>query len=119
MKNGHGELLRVGHHPVTPVLSVVHLAGELDLAGVGLAGLVLAEARSSGAPVVAIDLRELEFVDSSGIQLLLDASRWAEAEGRRLVLVSNGGPVPRVLRLVGIEERFELVADLAEVAAQS
>src|ERR1019366_1707721 len=54
----------------------VAVAGELDMATVPELDLTLRHAQAD-ARVVALDLRELEFIDSSGVHLLLAAGRRA------------------------------------------
>ena len=50
---------------------VIRLSGELDLAAFDEVDEVLLVAQSDGNRTVRIDLRGLEFIDSSGIRLLL------------------------------------------------
>jgi len=56
-----------------------------------------------------IDLRGLDFLDSTGLARLLAANRRARRGGWRLVLVRGRAPVQRVLALSGLRERFEIV----------
>src|SRR5437773_2565005 len=64
----------------------VALSGELDLATVDELRGRLAAVEGDGAPTVVLDLRELDFLDSTGIGELLAAQRRLRAAGRRLVL---------------------------------
>lgn len=95
-------LLKVHRHPEGQRLRIV-FAGELDLANIKTAEIALREAIVSGLDVV-VDLRQLEFLDSSGIALLLEAIR---NPGSRLsFLPSERLEVRRVLRITGIDQKM-------------
>jgi anti-anti-sigma factor len=77
----------------------VHVAGELDIATAPLLELALRESLLQGRPVV-LDLRELSFMDSSGVHVIVNASNRARHAGRRLVLVRGPPNVHRALTLM-------------------
>ena len=83
----------------------VHVAGELDIATVPRLEQVL---RASHARLVVVDLRELDFMDCSGVRTLLDASVSARREGRRLVLVRGIPHVDRLFVLTGTTDEIEI-----------
>ena len=75
------------------------MEGALDLA---TRQRFLAEVEASlDADVLEIDLRGLEYVDSTGLSAIIEANRRSEAEiGRRArVLIAEEGPVRRMLEL--------------------
>src|ERR1700731_2085188 len=76
----------------------IQAAGKLDLAASLELRRTLREARAS-ARLVVLDLRELTAIDSSGVEVILDAPRRARQAGRRLMLVRGPLPVDRVLTL--------------------
>ena len=55
----------------------------------------------SQARLVVLDMRELEFMDSSGVHAIVNASARARQLGRRLVLLRGPPGVDRVFRLTG------------------
>ena len=67
--------------------ALVHAAGELDVATAKYLAKVLDEAHAEARTVV-LDVRDLSFMDSSGVHLIVDASARARHGGRRLVLVA-------------------------------
>jgi anti-anti-sigma factor len=69
-----------------PDVAWVHAAGELDIATVPqlVQMLLVSQLR---ARVVVLDLRELEFVDTSGVHAIMNASIRARRLGGRLVLL--------------------------------
>jgi anti-anti-sigma factor len=88
---------------------VVHLHGELDMANA--ADLVELLGRAGGTPPlpVVVDLSELAFVDSSGLNALVTASRSVEEAGGSIVFAQPSAHVSRLLEIVGLPEtvRFD------------
>jgi anti-anti-sigma factor len=76
----------------------------------------LRDARAD-AWLVVLDLRELEFIDSSGVQLLLSADRRACEAGGRLLVVRGAAQIDRLLALLDIDRQLELVDQPPALAA--
>jgi anti-anti-sigma factor len=97
-------------------VAVIAAAGELDLSG---ADLLQAELdRLAAEPdlgTVVLDLRGLEFMDSSGLRLVVLADMRARETGRRFVLVRGPETVHRVFEITRMSERLDFVADPEEV----
>jgi anti-sigma B factor antagonist len=89
---------------------VVRLAGELDLEVAGGVAAAVEELLDDGCPHVVVDLRELSFVDSSGIHMLVAASRSAERRHRAVSLIPGPQHVQRVLELTATDSLFSFVA---------
>lgn len=68
----------------------IALAGELDAATVPVLDERLAAFEGDGVSAIMLDLRELTFIDSSGLLAFLEARTRARANGHRLVLVAAG-----------------------------
>jgi anti-anti-sigma factor len=83
------------------------LAGELDLATVPVLEQAI-PALGSGDALV-IDLRELEFIDSSGVHVLMRLDDAARRDGWTLTLVRGGRDVQRVLDLCHVGDRIQIV----------
>jgi stage II sporulation protein AA (anti-sigma F factor antagonist) len=62
---------------------------------------------SHGAPLV-VDLSLVTFLDSSGIQALVEVDREAARRGGRLVLSGADGVVRRCLEVTGVYERLAI-----------
>jgi RND superfamily putative drug exporter len=89
----------------------IDVAGELDLATVHQLDGALAEVRAADAHTVVLDLRDLEFMDSTGIGALLRAQKQLRAEGRHLVLVkSSNTPIAQILAVTGADSEIEVVS---------
>lgn len=67
-----------------------------------------AEARvHQGRPPVVVDVKAVGFIDSSGLRVLLAASRRNDGAGRRVVLRSPGTVVRRLLDITGTAVMFD------------
>jgi anti-sigma B factor antagonist len=89
--------------------AVVTVSGELDLASSPALEEELDRVVSSQTPLVVIDLRALEFMDSTGLSVLIRAHQRAEERGLRFGLVRGSQQVQRLLSLTGVAERLTLV----------
>jgi anti-sigma B factor antagonist len=87
---------------------VISLCGELDLANAGTAETVLQDSLAEDTSRVVIDMRELEFIDSTGIALLVAALSNNDSEVRIRFIPSTAAAVTRVLELTGLSERLPL-----------
>jgi anti-sigma B factor antagonist len=96
-------VLTVSTVPTAAGCSVV-LKGELDLAN---AETVAEEVRTALAEQgsVVVDLSALEFIDSTGIALLITVLRSEDGEKLRFV-PSRSPAVRRVLRVTGVSEQL-------------
>lgn len=88
----------------------IFLRGELDLANAGTAEAELETALANGNPVV-VDMRRLEFIDSTGIALLVRAIQSDGGASRLSFVPSEFDAVNKVLALTGVDERMALVED--------
>ena len=97
---------------------VLALRGDLDLQHLYSFEAELRNVEATPTRCIVLDLRQLDFVDSSGIRQLLAARRRAGRARRRLLLVRGGPPIQRVMALAGLEDVFETVSDVpAELRA--
>lgn len=87
---------------------VIAFAGELDLANAATAESALEGSLADTTTPVVVDMRELEFIDSTGIALLVSALGRNEGEARISFIPSDSPAVTRVLELTGLAERLPL-----------
>ena len=88
---------------------VVTLSGELDAATARDVRESLTELIATApGTVVVLDLHELEFIDSTGLGLLVGAQKQARDVGRDLVLGSPRRPVYRALEVAGLVDLFDI-----------
>src|SRR3954447_12656689 len=87
----------------------LRLRGDLDLYRAPAFDDALVEVEGEKWPTLVLDLRELEFVDSMALRLIMRTQARAQQDGRRLVIVRGPEFLDRVLKLSGLEEHLEIV----------
>jgi anti-anti-sigma factor len=92
---------------------LVELTGELDSSSSELLSAALARLTGGGRRAV-VDLTGLDFVDSSGVKMLIAAARAVEDEGGGFVLAGPTGSVRRVFEILHLDQVVPIVADRAE-----
>jgi anti-anti-sigma factor len=92
--------------------STVALRGELDLSGVDRARQAIEEAEAGEASLLVLDLSELDFIDSTGLEVMLRAARRAQDDGRRLVVQRPSRYVRRLLEMTAIDQSLDIVEDV-------
>jgi anti-anti-sigma factor len=89
--------------------AVVAVSGELDLASGPELEAQLDQLTGPGVQLVVIDLRALDFMDSTGLSILVRAHQRLAGEGCEMGLVKGSQQVQRLLDLTGVAERLRLV----------
>lgn len=95
--------------------AIVVVRGELDLASSPQLEQELERVWGSGSDQLVIDLRELEFMDSTGLSIIVSAHQRLSEAGRKLSVVRGPAQVQRLLDLTGVSERLRLVDSPDEV----
>jgi len=90
-------------YPDRTVVRVVP-CGELDVASRDVLAAQLDELWDSGWTDVVVDLRELTFMDSSGVHLLLRHRRRASETGAGFAIIDGPPCVARTLQLCGAHD---------------
>lgn len=88
--------------------SVISVSGELDLASSPTLDAELERIATSDASRVVVDLAELEFMDSTGLSVLVRAHQRSAQRGQRFGLINGSQQVQRLLSLTGVAERLVL-----------
>jgi stage II sporulation protein AA (anti-sigma F factor antagonist) len=97
--------------------TVIVLSGELDLASSPALEEELARVFESDSRRVMIDLRALEFMDSTGLSLIVRAHQDASQAERELYLVKGPPQVQRLLTLTGVADRVSVIDTPEDVLA--
>src|SRR5947209_7895006 len=84
----------------------LHLAGELDMLAVPMLAEALAAAIDKRVPRVVVDAARLSYIDSSGIDCLMNAAFAAKLVDTRLVVRNAEGIVRRVLAITGVDDEL-------------
>ena len=84
--------------------ALVLLSGELDASTAGQLYEHLAELTRDGIVHVALDLSQLEFMDSTGLSVIIAEHKRTTASGGELVIVAPQTQVARVFEITGLTE---------------
>jgi anti-sigma B factor antagonist len=87
------------------------LVGELDIASAPRFEEGLAEAEGDTPGTLVLDLRGVEFIDSTGLRAVIAADERAKSTGRRLVIVRGPAAVERVFTVTQLDQRLEIIDD--------
>jgi anti-anti-sigma factor len=99
--------------------TVVTPRGELDMATAPELEQAVMPLLQGGGWVV-LDLRTLDFIDSSGLRVVVGAHRAAEEHGGRFTCVrgASGSTVHRIVEIAGIDGVIEMVDDPSQPSSR-
>ena len=89
--------------------ATVTVAGELDLSTAAQVEQALLEAEEKRPERLALDLRGLSFMDSTGLRMVLEADGRARKENRRFEVVPGPPQVHRVFRIALLDRRISFI----------
>jgi anti-sigma B factor antagonist len=100
-------------------VAVLAVSGEVDVATVPrlreqLHGLV-----ASGTPRIVVDLDAVDFLDSTGLGVLVGALKRVRANGGELALVCTAPRIRKVFEVTGLTKVFALFDTVDEAASGS
>jgi anti-anti-sigma factor len=90
--------------------TVVRLVGELDLASAPLLQSTLDGDELLAAPMVVLDLDELQFLDSTGLRVLLSAHERSREKGQGFAITRGTPQVQRLLSITRVDEHLPTIA---------
>ena len=79
-------------------ISIVHLTGEIDMEVADKARQVILPLIKEGK-IVQINLSKVDYMDSSGISVLIESKQLAEKNSAKLELTEVSKPVEKVLSM--------------------
>ena len=92
-------------------LAIVELHGELDIAAQTQLRAGLRRGLASGSRLVLVDLRDLSFIEASGLQALVNLRTTCEEHDRRLVLIRGADSIQELFVRCELEPGFQFVED--------
>jgi anti-sigma B factor antagonist len=84
----------------------LRLAGELDMATAPKLERTLADALDAGCKRILVDLRELAFMDSTGLVVLARWDLGARLDGYDLALIPGPAQIQRLFTISGLDRQF-------------
>lgn len=95
----------------------VVLIGELDIASTQMLENELSAIEANSPGTLVLDLRRVEFIDSTGLRALIAADERARSDGRRLAVVRGPDAVERLLAVTQLDQRLDIVEDPDSIGA--
>jgi anti-sigma B factor antagonist len=99
--------LRMERDP--PEHYVIEFYGEFDLAGVELAARELRRCAETDVEEIIVDLSGLDFIDSSGLHVLVQSYTSDRRNGNRFRFLRGPEPVQRVMEVTCLDTRLPFV----------
>jgi len=84
--------------------TIVQVAGEIDLATSEEFAQAVNQALAGRSSVVVVDLRDVTFMGSIGLSVLLGANQDADKAGVRLRIADGGGVSHRAIEISGLDQ---------------
>jgi anti-sigma B factor antagonist len=101
---------------VTGDVAVIALAGELDVAGSATLEHEIERVLADHEPrALVLDLSQLDFMDSTGLRLVVLADARSREQRRRFALVRGNEDVHRVFEITRMADRLEFLDGPGEV----
>ena len=101
-------------------IALLHVRGDMDMANAPLLATALAPHLKEPEPPVVLDLSGCPFIDSGGLNVLLDAALQLEAVGGWMGALGVRPNLMRVFQIVGLTTCpwFRILEDLSEVCPE-
>ena len=93
----------------TAVTAHVRVSGELDLLTAPELQRALDEVLAAGVRHVVLDLRELEFIDSTGMRVVYGLDQLSRQDGFNAAIVRGDPAVQRAFTIAGLAETLVFV----------
>jgi anti-sigma B factor antagonist len=97
--------------------AIIRLAGEFDLGCEGRFQKELESALDGHVGTFLLDLRDLTFIDSTGLGMLVQIDALARGDGFDFAVLSGNGQVRRVFEQTGLDGVLPLVDHAGQVPA--
>lgn len=97
---------------------VARISGEMDYVTSPGLWKQISEVLAGNAGFAVLDLSDVSFCDSAGLNLLLRASKWAASHDAELVLAGVPGPLLRILEMTGADQVLPAFDTVVEAQTQ-
>lgn len=97
-------------------MTTVTVTGELDMATSPELDWALRNV-SAGTSLVVLDLRGLNFMDSTGLHVIVTANEHLRRDGRQLIVVRGPAAIQRLFAVSGVDRALQLTDQPPEMAS--
>jgi anti-sigma B factor antagonist len=94
---------------------VLRLDGDLDMASVPLLESEVELATLDDTASIVLDLRGLEFLDSTGLRAILLLDKRSTERGQVFALVRGSEQVQRLMSMTRVDEHLKIIATPEEI----
>src|SRR5205807_376501 len=94
---------------------IVGVRGQIDLYSAPEFKSALANAVDDGCLDLVVDLSEVNFMDSTGLGVLVGMLKRLDRAGGTLTIVTSDPTILRIFEISGLTDRFTIVASRAEL----
>jgi anti-sigma B factor antagonist len=94
--------------------TMLRLDGELDLASAPLLESEVESALQDDPAAIVLDLRGLEFIDSTGLRMILSLDQRCAEGGQTFALVRGSQQVQRLMNMTRVAEHLKFVTSPEE-----
>lgn len=102
-------MLQIRHEASDPGQTVVAASGQVDLATAPQLAEALAKAQGNGGAEIVVDLADVDFLDSAGVRVLVEAAQAARQRDGVLSVRGARSWVAKVLEITGVDELIRVV----------
>jgi len=96
---------------------VINVRGEIHVSTAPVLSRRLTTAIESGKTAIVVDLSAVEFIDSTGLSVLLNGLRRVHQLDGRMALVCTSPTVLRLFQITKLDSTFEIFSDRATAVA--
>lgn len=97
---------------------IVNVSGEIHVSTAPSFREQLNEVIESGSSMLVLDLSAVEFIDSTGLSVLLNALRLVHQRHGHLALVCTNPTVMRLFQITSLDATFDIFTDRAAAIAR-
>lgn len=96
---------------------ILRLEGELDMLNAPLLESALEDEHAAGFGMIVLDLRQLGFIDSTGLRTIFSVRDQASRRGQRFAVTPGSEQVQRLLTITRLGEHLTTISTPEEMLA--
>lgn len=94
---------------------VLSVHGELDLASAPLLQSEIESTETDDTALLVLDLEEVEFIDSTGLRIILAAHQRSQERGQEFAVTRGSQQVQRLMSITRVGEHLRILASPDEL----
>ncbi len=87
----------------------IFINGEVDIATAEGFEKAVKDLVDAQEKVIEIDMQQMDYIDSTGLGILMDINKNRLADGQKIVLVKPKRSIQKLMQLTGVDKIFEIV----------